>query len=328
MLWGRSGNRCALPTCRKALVEDETGADDASIVGDEAHIVAREEDGPRGISSLTAEERDKFGNLILLCKIHHKLIDDQEQTYTVDVLSQMKQDHIEWVEKNLNPDTDKQKDGEIYASYVDRWAELANISNWKRWTSHLFGASDPYISSKDFKNLIKLNEYLLSRFWPKRYSNVEFALTNFRLVLTDFLNVFSKYKETEENDDEPWYRTKKFYKIPEWDPERYNMLSAKHDFHIDLVQDLGIELTRAANYVCDQVRKSLSPSYRINEGVLLIETGPDFNFKWTTARLEFKTNDQKVIAYPGLRGFMETRGERGYHFGEGVSEDYFPKSPF
>lgn len=45
MLWGRSGNRCAFPECRKILVEDETETDNESIIGDEAHIVAKEENG-------------------------------------------------------------------------------------------------------------------------------------------------------------------------------------------------------------------------------------------------------------------------------------------
>lgn len=102
MLWARSANRCALPSCRRVLVENETETDDASIVGDEAHIVARENDGPRGISDLTLEQRDKYDNLILMCKIHHKQIDDQEMKYTVEVLHRMKLEHIDWVNKNLN----------------------------------------------------------------------------------------------------------------------------------------------------------------------------------------------------------------------------------
>jgi len=89
---------------------------------------------------------------------------------------------------------------------------------------------------------------------------------------------------------------------------------------------LVCELTRAANYLCDQIRKYLSSSFRISEGVLLIETGPDMNFSWITVRLEYKTNDQDTVAYPGLKKFMETRQARGYAFGEGVSEDYFPKN--
>lgn len=329
MLWGWSGNRCALPTCRRLLVEDETYTDDASIVGDEAHIVAREADGTRGVSLLTPDERDKFDNLLLMCKLHHKQIDDQPNTFTVDVLQQMKQEHIDWVNKNLNPDIDKQKDEEVYATYIDKWIELADITNQQAWTSFIFGSGQPRMSAKQFDNLRELNEYILSRVWPKRYDKIEFAFNNLRVVLNDFIKVFSEYKEDMGDKNDLWYNTEKFYKrLQRWDDEAYNKLSKQCDFHVDLVQDLACELTRTANYLCDQIRKYLSSSFRIKEGVLLIVTGPDMNFSWTTVRLEFKTNDQTFVKYPGLEKFMETRRERGYCFGEGVSKDYLPHDFF
>ena len=92
MLWGRSGNICAFPECNKALVVDETSTDDPSIIGEEAHIVAQSIDGPRGNSILSVEQRDKYDNLILLCSVHHKIVDDQEREYTVEKLRQFKLD--------------------------------------------------------------------------------------------------------------------------------------------------------------------------------------------------------------------------------------------
>ena len=38
VLWGRSGNRCAI--CRRELVLDATTVDDVSVVGEECHIVS------------------------------------------------------------------------------------------------------------------------------------------------------------------------------------------------------------------------------------------------------------------------------------------------
>jgi hypothetical protein len=323
MLWGRSGNRCALPTCRKNLVEDETQTDDASIVGDEAHIVAREEDGPRGKSPLAPQDRDKYDNLILVCKVHHKMIDDQPLEYTIEKLHQMKTHHLEWVTNNLSPDTDRQMDDEIYATYIDKWAQLADITNWKGWSSNVLGGGQPQISVKQFENLMELNEYIFSRVWPKRYDKIEFAFFNFRLVMNDFINVFSVYKEKIGDDEEPYYNTEKIYnRLEEWNEEKYEQLTKQFHFHVDLVQDLMCEMTRAANYLCDQIRKHLSRSFRINEGVLLIETGPDMSFSYQTVRLEYNTTDQTVIKYPGLEKFMETRQDRGYHFGNGVSKKY------
>lgn len=323
MLWGNSGNRCALQSCRRPLVEAETETDDASIIGDEAHIVAREEYGPRGASTLTQNERDKFDNLLLMCKGHHKLIDDQPLKYTVNALHQMKEEHLEWVSKNLNPDIDRQKDDEIYATYIDKWIELADINNWQNWTSDVFGSGQPKMSVGHLNKIKELNEYILSRVWPKRYDKIEFAFNNFRIVLTEFINVFSIHKEKMEDDDDSWCNTEKFYRrLIEYDEKRYNELLDEFDFHVDLVQDLACELTRTANYLCDQIRKYLSSSFRIKEGILLIVTGPDMSFSYKTIRLEFKTTDQDFVKYPGLKKFMEKRQERGYCFGEGVSEKY------
>lgn len=212
MLWGHSGNRCAFPTCRINIVEDETESDDASIVGDVAHIVAREDDGPRGKSPLTPEQRDKYNNLILLCKIHHKIIDDQPLKYTVEELHQMKTQHLKWVTKNLSNDIDKQKDDEIYATYIDKWVQLADVTNWKNWSSPVLDSGQPQISVKQFERLKELNVYILSRVWPKRYDKIEFALTNFRIVMNDFINVFGIYKEKIADDEEDWLTQRNFTK--------------------------------------------------------------------------------------------------------------------
>lgn len=321
MLWGRSGNRCAFSECRKILVEDETETDDESIVGDEAHIVAKEENGPRGDSTLTQEQRDKYGNLMLLCKIHHKIVDDQPLTYSVEVLSQMKNAHIEWVNGNLEQDKVKLKDDEIYAIYVDDWLDMADVNNWQNWSSWVLSDGQPSIWIKTYGKMEKLNDYILSRVWPKRYANLETSFMNFKLVLNDFIRVFSVYMQKEGADEDASYTTEKIYdRLNERDPQQQKTLSDKYDYHVDLVQDLMCELTRAGNHLCDQVRKSISPSFRIKEGMLLVTSGPQMDMSFRTYRLEYKPDDQ--TRYPGLRKFMEIRKDRDFHFGEGISEDY------
>ena len=49
LLWARSGNICAFPECRVEITQDFE--DDSAIIGEEAHIVAYENDGPRGDST-------------------------------------------------------------------------------------------------------------------------------------------------------------------------------------------------------------------------------------------------------------------------------------
>ncbi|MGW8449372.1 HNH endonuclease, partial [Bacillus wiedmannii] len=145
LLWGKSASRCSFPECKMELVMDETETDDASIVGEECHIIAREDDGPRGISDISKKERDKYANLILMCNVHHKLIDDQEHTYTVDILKEFKNNHEAWVSESLKIDDFKFKDDLIYSSYIDKWVERVDLDNWQSWTSRLLSSGQPSI---------------------------------------------------------------------------------------------------------------------------------------------------------------------------------------
>jgi len=102
ILWGRAGNRCAL--CRHELVIDSTVADDESVVGDECHIVSGKAQGPRHDPAFPAERLDEPDNLVLLCRIHHKMVDDQCEAYTVEVLQKLKVNHEKWVSSTLAGD--------------------------------------------------------------------------------------------------------------------------------------------------------------------------------------------------------------------------------
>ncbi|WP_157775761.1 HNH endonuclease [Hartmannibacter diazotrophicus] len=157
MLWGRAAARCSLPTCRKHLVLDDTEVDDPALIGDMAHIVAESEDGPRGISPLKLDDRNRYSNLILLCKNHHKEIDDQYITWTVDRLHEIKNQHESWVREFL-PDYDniKVRDDIIYADYIDEWSSLCHLKEWTNWTSPLLSFGEPSIETAKFDDLVKL----------------------------------------------------------------------------------------------------------------------------------------------------------------------------
>lgn len=107
ILLQKSGNRCAFPGCRRLLTADSTPMDRDVVLGEMAHIVGESPNGPRGASPLTLDDRNRYDNLILLCNIHHQLIDDQPQTYSVEHLLQMKRDHEEWVQSTLGRGVDE-----------------------------------------------------------------------------------------------------------------------------------------------------------------------------------------------------------------------------
>ena len=91
ILWARSGNQCAI--CKRELVVDATLRDDDSVVAEECHIISAREQGPRHDPTYPREKLDSYENLILLCRVHHKMVDDQQDTYTTDILWQIKSNH-------------------------------------------------------------------------------------------------------------------------------------------------------------------------------------------------------------------------------------------
>ena len=330
LLWGRSGNRCAFEECRNELIADETETDDESVIGDEAHIVARKKDGPRGDHPMPFDDRDKYDNLILLCRIHHKQIDDQPNHYTVEKLIELKKEHEKWVKESLHPDTEANKEDLSYASYIDELFKMLDIENYNGWTQSLISHGQPSIGYSRLKEIEKIPNYIVSRFWPGRYPELETAIVNLKNVLNDLVKVFYKHveddslKESEDPEYDTTVYTRKFYKIQEWNLERYDELLKEYEYHVDLVDDLTLEMTRATNFVIEKIRKFLTPKYREEEGKLLITAGPFMDFSWKTYKVEYKKEEKELEhPYPGLRKFMTERANRDLITGEGFNGNYF-----
>ncbi len=71
-----------------------------SVTGEEAHIIGRSRSGPRGGQSYVGD-RDSYDNLLLLCSVHHKIVDDQPLIYPPIRLRKIKAEHEEWVKRSL-----------------------------------------------------------------------------------------------------------------------------------------------------------------------------------------------------------------------------------
>ena len=96
VLWARSGNRCVI--CRCELVMAASRDASASVIGDECHIVSK---APRGPRYASISNPDTYQNLLLLCKNHHKLVDDEPIEYSADRLRTIKANHERWVRDAL-----------------------------------------------------------------------------------------------------------------------------------------------------------------------------------------------------------------------------------
>ncbi len=91
-LWIVAGGRCEY--CNTYLLEDHFSGYSVNL-GERAHIVGATDAprSPRGDSDLPAAEREDANNLMLLCRAHHRVVDQLIAEHTVEGLQRMKREH-------------------------------------------------------------------------------------------------------------------------------------------------------------------------------------------------------------------------------------------
>lgn len=92
-LWGKAGGRCQYDGCNRQLFRDgytQAEFNSAYI----AHIVADKPDGPRGDPILSELLKRNIDNLMLLCDVHHRLVDKIDVAgHSVQLLQEYKRRH-------------------------------------------------------------------------------------------------------------------------------------------------------------------------------------------------------------------------------------------
>jgi hypothetical protein len=93
-LWARAAGRCQYRGCNRDLVGDLISGNEDALFGFIAHIVADSPTGPRGDPVRSPKLAKSLDNLMLLCSVHHKLIDvDEEDGHSEPFLLAMKAEH-------------------------------------------------------------------------------------------------------------------------------------------------------------------------------------------------------------------------------------------
>ena len=192
---------------------------------------------------------------------------------------------------------------------VTPWSEMIDINNWNSWTYGLLSSGQPTLSSEKLEQLNKTIKYLMGRIWDENFAEVNKAFINFLSVLQDLYLSFTQ-RASEEFGTMVF---QKFYK----NASDYEQAHKQYEFEVYLIEDLVIELTRAANYICDQVRKYIEPEFMIKNGYLLITSGPNINLQEETTKVTY--NETDIDLYPGRDSFLTIRKERNYHMGVGTS---------
>ncbi len=101
ILMGLCGGKCEFRGCEKSIVQDMLTGEKSNF-SNYAHIVASSENGPRGDKTLSTQLSNDENNIMVLCRDHHKEIDDFPEKYTVDILKDMKREHEAYIKDLMN----------------------------------------------------------------------------------------------------------------------------------------------------------------------------------------------------------------------------------
>ena len=176
-LFALSGNQCAFPECQKQMVDEND-----TVRCEMCHIEGSK--GPRYNPQQTVEQRNSFDNLILLCRDHHTTIDRHEDTYTVETLKKMKQEHEQRFVDNPYQVSDR-----VVAEMTKRLENLENkIESLEKDTKSMCHE----LFEKNFVRLQGVAENIARK-------NIENFTNNFWQIL----NLFSATKEEIEKFSDP-----------------------------------------------------------------------------------------------------------------------------
>jgi predicted nucleotidyltransferase len=131
-LWAQCGGFCQNPGCNKPLFRSVD--DDVVSLANVAHIIGHGSSGPRSDHELADYiDRDGIDNLLMLCLVCHKIVDELERKFTVDAMVSWKQAHA-------------QRIASLFAvpSIQDERQLLADVNDLLEENAAVFHAYGPY----------------------------------------------------------------------------------------------------------------------------------------------------------------------------------------
>jgi hypothetical protein len=124
-----SHNLCAHPYCGQPLVEGTT------VVGEVCHIKGERPGAARYDENQSDAERHAYVNLIGMCRKHHKIIDTEEEIYSVEQLLAMKRQHEESDERRYVISDDLvQRIGDLLAAEGEAGSRAYGATIYPDWT--------------------------------------------------------------------------------------------------------------------------------------------------------------------------------------------------
>ncbi|MFI6979964.1 hypothetical protein ACIBSV_15415 [Embleya sp. NPDC050154] len=307
-LWARSGNQCAFPGCLRSLTGDLSdyskvpGVREGVALGEEAHIVAESDTGPRANPGMAQSARDAYANIILLCGEHHKVVDAAGgRDFSVEVLLTMKYEHEKkFVSQGVSPQAEAEA-AQRAEIFVSEWERRVELACWEVWTSWLLTPS-PVMDRERFDRFSSSARWFAVREWPSmNFPEIQRASKIFCEIWQDLIGVIDKEFRPHRIISDRFCLHEKHKDIP-WDPQLYRKYGDEYNFNCDLIHNLVFHLTAAANLLCESVRGELDANYRFSEGRLMISRGltEDLGFEHFSP---IYSTEQRAsgLPYPGFR---------------------------
>jgi hypothetical protein len=125
-----------------------------------AHIVARAPDGPRGCSAHPLGDRDRYGNLILLCPNHHAEVDKDPERWSIEILHALKAEHEHWVSERLDRkliSVIPVDNSEFIDNRIASWTEFSGGHIWLAVSITPLRLGEDVVSPLDAESLAALN---------------------------------------------------------------------------------------------------------------------------------------------------------------------------
>ncbi len=263
ILWSKAAGRCSMFDCRKKLIAESGATSGNSLIGENCHIIGEKnsKNSPRGISSLDLKDRHRYPNLILLCRNHHKIIDDDEKNWPVELLHQIKSDHELWVETALSESIDE--DDKWYSDLINFITESFYLMKWETICDN---AIRNIVYSELVDGISDISECLFKAIFPGKRKGLEEKIINLEKHASKFSKHFLSNAYLDKNNR---FRARKFYKEINPNPNYYEDLE-KYQKWEKISTHLLFNFVLALNEFSDKVREEINPNYFKYQGRFVV----------------------------------------------------------
>jgi hypothetical protein len=204
----------------------------------------------------------------------------------------MKSQHEYWVETTLSESHDlKTKASDIiYANLIDMTVEDCSFSTWENWISILYSPSHK-IKRDSYEKILKYTINMCRAIWPGKLLELESALKLFSNIMNIMLNFYMKNADSKED----YYVEDRSYK-EHWLPDEiYKELSQNRRCWEEYLDELIIEVVKAANWLADLVRRDINPLFMATDGKFSLIGGPDNNLFFYTSVPEYSIGEKEQL---------------------------------